>query len=217
MGLDGHETWEEPFSAFVETPAFAFATAAGRFAITRMATETVGGSATTPGTPETNQEVRVYQTESGDLLLRVPLHPVFRVPENFDLSADGRTLAVIADDEIDVYTLPAPSKRDLEDLDFVAKFAPPPTEYPVRLAKLIGTPATSGPAAGAEATTAVEAATAPAASQTGLATPVSTTTQARLTTAAAAEPDSAATGRKRPTLLNPGEVPEFHDKNAAPQ
>ena len=31
----------------------------------------------------------MYQTESGDLLLKVPTNPVTRFAENFDLSEDG--------------------------------------------------------------------------------------------------------------------------------
>jgi hypothetical protein len=207
MGLDGHETWEEPFGEFAQTPAFEFAPAAGRFAMLRTSTVEVsesGPGGSNLGHTTTNQEVRVYQTESGDLLLRLPMSPVFRVPENFDLAEDGRALAVLHDDEIQVWTLPAPSKKDVQDLAEVMQFAPPANELPVSLRKIA-----EETAAAARSDTATAA----------VAAPVSTTTQAEVATKKTGEAgDTGASGpRKRPTLLNPGEVPEFKDKKAPVQ
>ena len=213
MGFDGHETWEEPFGEFAETPSFQFAPAAGRFAMLRTSTVAQSTGDLPPVHPTTtNQEVRVYQTESGDLLLKVSMSPVFRVPENFGLSEDGRALAVIHDDEIQVYTLPAPSKKDLAEQAEVQKFRPPTAGGMVTLGKLTEAPKTEP---GSENKTEAE-----------LSAPVSATTRAELPVAAAkseggADATAPAGGttavRKRPTLLNPGEVPEFKDKKAPVQ
>lgn len=220
MGLDGHETWEEPFGEFTESPAFQAAPAAGRFAMLRTSVTAMG-----PGTVAgvdassvTNQEVRVYQTESGDLLLRLGLTPVFRVPENFSLAEDGRSLAVVEGEEIQVYALPAPSKRDLQDLADVAKFAPPHTDAPVTLAGLLQAPEKE-PEAARGAAAAPAAAPAATATERAMTAPASSTTQAEVSAGGAAEsgPDGQTGPRRRPTLLKPGEVPEFKDKTAPPQ
>jgi hypothetical protein len=208
FGLDGHETWEEDFGEFAETPAFAYAPAAGRFAMSREWTSTSPQSGADPGVSTTNEEMRVYATESGDLLLKVEAAPLFHTPENFDLSEDGQVFVVVNGRGIEVYTLPPPGKRDLEDLAEVSKFAPPASDAPVRLAQLLSPhPGTALPAAVAT-------------QQEALSAPVSTTTaEARPSSGKAAEAvmegDSQPTGvRQRPTLLNPGEKPEFKDKTA---
>ena len=78
------EMWEEPLGGANGFAYFAYAPEAGRFAMSRMySTVTAGTSApgaaglttTAPADgltdPTTAQEVRVYQTESGDLLLKL--------------------------------------------------------------------------------------------------------------------------------------------------
>jgi hypothetical protein len=204
IGLDGHETWEEDFGAFLETPAFTFAPSAGRFVMSRQWTSTIGQSGSDPGVSTNNEEFRVYQTESGDMLLKVSANPLFHTPENFDLSEDGSTFAVINNAGIDVYSLPAPTKRDMEDLAEVAKFAPPASDGPVRLARMLPEPG----GAALPATVATE--------QQALSVPLSTTTQAATSGQANLGDVAPTTNRKRPSLLNPGEKPEFKDKTAPP-
>ncbi|MFC6647371.1 hypothetical protein ACFQBQ_17695 [Granulicella cerasi] len=203
LGFDGHEVWEEDFPAFPETPSFITAPAAGRFAMS-FRRAAVGSPA--PGTmqpdpsarPAFDQEVRVYQSESGDLLLKLALSPVMETAENFDLTADGRELVVLEGDELQLYDLPAPSKKDLAELAEVNKFAPPTVgDAKVSLSRL------------AEAPPEVAA---------SLQTPIASSTEAgqgAVAAASGAEPGTLgdATGpRKRPTLLNPGEKAEYQDK-----
>jgi len=213
IGLDGHEVWEEDLNTLVESPAYMFAPGAGRFAVSLMTTNMAGATdaATALAGASTVQEVRVYQTESGDLLLKIPCTPVFRIPENFDLSEDGRMLAVVRDDAIETYDLPAPSKRDLEDLAEVEKFRPPVSTAPVTMAKM-----TEAPLKKVEASSVAQ--------QASVTAPVSTTTEAARVASPVMEKgqtivngDGTSGVRKRPTLLNPGEVPEFKDKTTAPQ
>jgi hypothetical protein len=137
-GMDGHETWEETLSGTYGTPELAFAPEAGRFALSRIVSPTPDlnfGNVVPDGA---TQEVRVYQTESGDLLLKVPTAPVTRFAENFDLSEDGMVAAVVNAGVVQVYKLPPPSAQDVKDLTEAKSFSPPLSEAPVRFARLEG-------------------------------------------------------------------------------
>jgi hypothetical protein len=134
--MDGHETWEETLSGTYGTPELAFAPEAGRFALSRIMSPTGDlnfGQVIPDGA---SQEVRVYQTESGDLLLKVPTTPVTRYAENFDLSEDGMLAAVVNAGVIQVYKLPQPSAQDVKDLAEAKSFSPPASKAPVSFARL---------------------------------------------------------------------------------
>ena len=137
FGMDGHENWEEPLGNSLGTPAFAFAPEAGRFAISRISTVTpdmgLGGNVVPEGA---TQEVRVYQTESGDLLLRVPTSPVTRSAQTFDLSADGLVAAVVNAGAVQVYRLTPPTAKDMKELKEAASYAPPAANGAVELTRL---------------------------------------------------------------------------------
>jgi len=176
-----HDMWEEPLPTSVQPPEFSLAPAAGRFALSRI--DTVEGQPSPQGIPDitTTQEVRVYQTQTGDLLLKVDCNPVFRSEENFDLSPDGMRAAVVRSGNIEIYHLPELTKLDREDLADLQKLAPPPNTGPIDLNKLFGAEQAS----------------------------VALATQSVVVTASG----DSQTSRPRPTLLNPGEKPEFQDKN----
>jgi hypothetical protein len=150
-GMDGHETWEETLNGTYGTPELAFAPQAGRFALSRIVSPTADlnfGNVLPDGA---TQEVRVYQTESGDLLLKVPTAPVTRFAENFDLSEDGTVAAVVNAGVVQVYKLPPPSAQDVKDLTEAKSFSPPASEAPVKFARL---EAQGGDGDGAESTSA---------------------------------------------------------------
>ncbi len=135
-GFDGKETWEEPMGQ-LGPPSFAFAPEAGRFAMSRT-TDAVAAattSANSQGTPE-RQEIRVYQNASGDMLLHVDCQPVMKSGQNFDLAPDGMAAAVVRNGAIAIYKLPPLSKQDRRDIAEVAGFAPPKSDAPVKLARL---------------------------------------------------------------------------------
>jgi len=179
-----HDIWEDPLPPSVQPPTFSLAPAAGRFAITRISS--VDGQQSPQGVPEitTTQEFRVYQTQTGDLLLKLDCNPVFRSQENSDLSPDGMRAAVVRSGNIEIYHLPELTKLDREDLAEVQKLAPPPNSGPIDLNKIFG----SQQAATDTASIAAQPATVTVSGDTPAARP-------------------------RPTLLNPGEKPEFQDKN----
>ena len=135
-GMDGHETWEETLSGTFGVPELAYAPEAGRFALSRIVSASPDlnfGSVVPDGA---TQEVRVYQTESGTLLLKVPTAPVTRYAENFDLTEDGMVAAVVNAGEVQVYKLPQPSDQDVKDLTEAKGFSPPASQGPVNFARL---------------------------------------------------------------------------------
>lgn len=231
-GMDGHETWEDSLGDTYGVPEFAFAPAAGRFAISRISSsipemDEFIGEAVPDGS---TQEVRVYQTESGDLLLKAQTTPVTRFAENFDLSEDGLVAALVNDGAIEVYKLRPPSKQDLKDLEQARGFSPPVSEAPVNFAKMEAAQreeeaedaAAANPQAATLASAPKLAAKADAASsagpQGGSAAVAGDVTKAPAGSAAAASAGQAADGdaasgdssetkpRKPPTLLEPGET-----------
>jgi hypothetical protein len=237
FGMDGHETWEEGFGASTGAPVFAYAPEAGRFAMSRISTALPGGDATATVPDDATQEVRVYQTESGDLLLRAQTTPVMRFGQNFDLSADGREAVVVSGGAVRVYKLPPPSAQDRKDQAEAAKFAPPASEGEVLLTALLassgrasegraseaGGGAAKSEAMGAAAAAGTETAAnggAGAAQGSSAAGPdaVGPGSVGAAPGPAVAPPVVAANGggneadsgpRKRPTLLLPGETAEF--------
>jgi hypothetical protein len=223
-GFDGHENWEEPID-LDSSIAFAFAPSAGRFAVSRIAASVTPVSVTNglPDDPTFRQEVRIYQTESGDLLLKATTSPALKTAENFDLSADGRMAALVRDGQIQIYQLPEPSDRDRKASADVAKFAPPPgdntelTRAGVVVREQPGeTVAGSAPRVAAPVVTggSAVAASVPGASMVGASNPTAADNAAQATrpvTAVEAAP-APTPARKPPTLLLPGEQAEFKDK-----
>jgi hypothetical protein len=199
FGLDGKETWEE-LMGNSGTPAFATAPAAARFAISHVNPAQAPVTAGTLGVPA-SQEVRVYQNASGDLLLHVECSPVMKSAENFDLSADGTLAVVVRNNALAIYKLPPVTPHDREDIADVVKFAPPPITSGVVTLPRITTP--SGRSAAA-------AAPAPAAPANHTPEPIQPAESAQ---SAQQHP----TRRAAPTLLEPGEKPEFGTPNTPPE
>ncbi|QMV17907.1 hypothetical protein GOB94_03765 [Granulicella sp. 5B5] len=145
-GLDAQETWEEDFGDF-GAPVFAYAPEAGRFAFSRRVSDPVPvnpvavGVAAPPDTTVDRQSVRVYQSVSGELLLKVDAFPAMKTMENFALAEDGSELAVVREGAVEVFHLPALKVRDKGDIAEAAKLAPPADEGPVVLSLLTGVPA----------------------------------------------------------------------------
>ena len=197
FGLDGKETWEEN-EGDLGRPMFAYAPAAARFAMSHtIEAPTEPSTAPVNQTPVgPRQEVRVYQNASGDLLLHVDCNPVFKVAENFDLSADGLLAAVVRNGAIAIYKLPPLSKRDQEDMAEVARFAPPVVRSGAVVMPRLTTPA--GGQVGPKTVAVLPAAE-------SVEEPAS-----QALTSVAPEP---AAPRPPPTLLKPGEKPEFGTAN----
>jgi hypothetical protein len=225
------ETWEEPLGGATPFAHFAFAQQAGRFALSRMVT-TLAVPSLGPGSslaplgsvgdlsdPASTQEVRIYQVESGDLLLKLACVPVSRSGQNFDLSADGLSALVVRDGAIEIYRLPPPSARDKKDLAEIRALEPPlPHTELVKLTRMLEGARIDEPAVSTAESTqpaAPKAAAADAnvaAARADAAPPVAAPAAAVAAVPASPAGDAAATAgdvethRKPPSLLNPGET-----------
>ena len=236
-GFDGHENWEEQFGEALQPPVLALAPQAGRFAMSRLMASSSGqtGNSTLNGDDPIAQEIRVYQTESGDLLLHLQSAPAARTAENFDLSPDGRTLIVMAPQTLDLYRLPELTAKDRKELAEVQSMTPPEGAGPVGLARIARPVDAPMNAAEERHEPALASRAEPGASGAGEAAPTATPapsppapTAADSVTAAnpggaageaSPKADSAAPGttRKAPTLLNPGETPTFKGGSPEPK
>jgi hypothetical protein len=96
FNLQGEEMWQQNFYESYVSPLFAFAPAAGRFALGRtLVSNPIDPDMPLPASIVSAQEVRVYQTYSGKQLMRIDLTPVVRSGQNFALSPNGMKLAVV--------------------------------------------------------------------------------------------------------------------------
>ncbi len=240
-GFDGHENWEEQFGEALQPPVLALAPEVGRFAMSRLVASSSGesaGNSTLAGADPIAQEIRVYQIESGDLLLHLQSAPAARTAENFDLSPDGRLLITMGPQTLDLYRLPELTSKDRKDLAEVQAMTPPEGSGPVALARITRpvdapidaaeegkrTALTSGaenggkrasePANAATNGTALSASPTPDARSASEAREQTTGLPPKTSTMESAAP---AAVRKPPTLLNPGENPVYKGQNPEPK
>jgi hypothetical protein len=147
FNLRGDLIWQINFTDNQAYPSFASAPAAGRFAFSRtITTSNVFGSETPSASQLTAQEIRVIQMYNGKQLLRAVANPIQRAGQNYALSPDGLTLAVIHDlpspvahgekpshdTAVELFKLPAFSAKDLAEMKTEAAMAPPPATTPMR-------------------------------------------------------------------------------------
>lgn len=212
FGFDGHENWQEQLGDALQPPTLALAPAAGRFAMSRLSASASGaGTSSLSNDDPISQEIRVYQTESGDMLLHLQCVPAVRSAENFDLSPDGKMLVVLAAQTLDVYKLPELTPKDKQDLAEVQTMTPPVGSGPVVLARITRPVEAPESVDGGETVKARDHATVAGGGGVGAVTaPTPAPAPAVQAKAAAAPPDSAPEApRKPPTLLSPGESAEY--------
>ena len=144
FNLKGEEMWQQNiYEMPYVSPLFAFAPAAGRFALARtLVSSPIELDSPLPSTLVVSQEVRVYQTYTGKQVFRIDLTPVERSGQNFALSPDGMRLAAIREVQVrhagtkdydaytqleagvEVYSLPALSDGDQAALTKMEAMAP---------------------------------------------------------------------------------------------
>lgn len=228
-GFDGHENWQESLHGeALQPPTLVPAPEGGRFAMSRLVASSSGAPVKTPGLDDgtLSQEIRVYGTASGDLLLSVQCLPVVRSPENFDISSDGRTLAVLGADAINLFALPELTGRDHKDLAEAKAMMPPASTASVVLRRITRPIVANEQPIAAEETTAPQPA--PAAAQSTAAPSQSAGAADAAQGSAMRQPPAGGvvngdgaedtTGhRKPPTLLAPGETPENKGHDPKPQ
>jgi hypothetical protein len=135
FNMRGEEMWEQNLPGDYVGTSMAFAPESGRFALGRV----LGGPSTVDlavvsAEVYTAQNVVVYQTESGKQLLHVDCSPIARAGQNFALSPDGMSLAVVRDGAIDIYGLPPLSKKDQADVKEARTLVPEESISPIDFA-----------------------------------------------------------------------------------
>jgi hypothetical protein len=230
FNLKGEAVWQQNFFDTQYAPWFAFAPAAGRFALGR----TIVRAGIDPETASlsmadtTSQEVRVYQTYNGKLLFRTGCTPVVVAGQNFALSPDGLRLAVLRETTIEhketkdndaytshtaaveIYPLPALTAKDEAAVKQAQELAPEDTGARIDLAMQR---VSKQAAATADAAAATPGSAAAATAPTRVAVPEAEPSQMVDQSPPAANPlawgdTQPEPSRKPPTLYAPGETPD---------
>jgi len=144
FNIHGDLLWQLLFSDSQAYPSFVAANTAGRFAFSRTLTIGTIMDLQSPFPDQLSaQEVRVLQTYNGKQLLRVATSPIQRSGQNFALSPDGLSLAVIHDPidprlkevqhkpAIEIYRLPPLTDKEQHEVNLENALAPPPSEAPI--------------------------------------------------------------------------------------
>jgi hypothetical protein len=135
FNMRGQEMWEQGLFGDFIAPSLVYAPSAGRFAFSRIL---LHGSVL-PDQPISADEISaqsvvVYQTDSGKQLLHVECSPVERAGQNFTLSPDGLSLALIHADAIEIYTLPPLTSKDETAIKLARTSSPAESDLPVHFA-----------------------------------------------------------------------------------
>jgi hypothetical protein len=135
FNMRGQETWEQGLFGDFIAPSLVYAPSSGRFAFSRILLRNSALSDQPISADDVSaQSVVVYQTESGKQLLHVECSPVERAGQNFTLSPDGLSLALIHADAIEIYRLPPLTSKDEAAIKLAQTSAPAETDLPVRFA-----------------------------------------------------------------------------------
>ncbi|HEX9200616.1 MAG TPA: hypothetical protein VF865_13720 [Acidobacteriaceae bacterium] len=146
FNLKGEEMWQQNFFDTHVSPTFAFAPAAGRFALGRtIVSGILDLESPLLSSAVTSQEVRVYQSYNGKQLFRIECSPVERAGQNFALSPDGMRIAAVRQTvvqhpatkdfeayttqtaAVEVYALPPLSDKDRAEVKQEEALAPADT------------------------------------------------------------------------------------------
>jgi hypothetical protein len=210
FNMRGEEMWEQGLFGDFIAPSLAYAPTVGRFALSRILLR----NSAVPDQPVsadevTAQAVVVYQTGTGKQLLRADCSPVERAGQNFSLSPNGLSLAVVHADAIEVYTLPPLTDKDAAAVKLAQTSAPADTNLPVHLT---GHAASSSPdtdsAAQSNPQPNPQAATPNASAAANSASP--DTNQTQPDKSAVPTPVPAATNNPAPTQTSGDASPEQH-------
>jgi hypothetical protein len=221
FNLRGDEMWEQNlFGDYVAT-SMVFAPQSGRFALGRvMGDAPVDSLEQGSGAGLTGQNVNVYQMESGKQILHIDCSPVARAGQNFALSPDGMSLAVVRENALEVFPLPPLSKKDQDDVKEARALIPKNDSLPINFAgpspeSAAASPTSSEPAPvkAALPATQPEAQKVQQASSVPVATPAAPHPAVSTTVEGDAPPEHP---RQRPTLYTlPGEQAPGNDGGGA--
>ena len=238
FNMSGEEMWEQNMTETYVAPTFDYAPRAGRFVMSRVLTHSSvvqGGDILMPELVS-GQSIVVYQTDSGRQVLRIDATPVVRAGQNFSLSPDGLSLAVVRGDAIEIHSLPPLTPKEREAVQKAETSAPQDDGgAPVSF----GEQGTAGDAVAVRPAEATQAApqTAPAADPPAADANAPVVTQPAPAAASEATPPASAVSqqapassgdeekqaspaespRKPPTLYEPGEKPSEANQKTNPK
>jgi hypothetical protein len=134
FNMRGEQMWQQGLFGEYINPYFTFAPASGRFALGRvMATSPILDTDNVQAEQLSSQTVVVYQTDSGDQLLKVECSPIERAGQNFALSPNGLNLGVVHANAVEIYKLPPLTKKQKAAVEIAQSSAPKEVEAPVRV------------------------------------------------------------------------------------
>jgi hypothetical protein len=198
FNLRGQEPWEQGLFGEYINPSISISSSRGRFALGRVMVHTAVTPEQMPVPDQMGaQTVVVYQAESGRQLLHAECSPVEPAGQNFSLSPDGLSLALVHDDAIEVYRLPELTDKESAEVKLAQADVPEDSGLPVQFTAAIksqeaeansGTEAAAPPAAASMPSTPVAPSAPPAGSSEE--TP----------TVALGDPQPGNQPRQRPTL-----------------
>jgi hypothetical protein len=133
FNMRGQEMWEQNLFGEYFAPFLAFAPSSGRFAFSRVLLR----SSTVPDQPASADEfsaqsVVVYQTSSGKQILHAECSPIERAGQNFALSPNGMSLALIHTDAIEIYSLPPLTTKESTEVKLAEASAPQENDLPIQ-------------------------------------------------------------------------------------
>lgn len=198
FNMHGDQMWQQGVFGDYLAPRFSFSPASGRFAFGRIITTTPLADPNEELVPAqiSSETVVVYQTESGKQILKLDCSPVEVSGENFALSPDGLSLAIIRNDALEIYKLPELNRKEQSDLKLAEAAAPKSSDLPVH----IGTPAPS-PAANSTEAAAIPQSQSQPAPPTQPAQTATRQTPPAQTSAADADPDAQQPEHRKPPTL----------------
>ncbi|WP_158943541.1 hypothetical protein [Granulicella sp. S190] len=134
FNMRGQEMWEQGLFGDFIAPSLVYAPSSGRFALSRVLLHSSAVADQPVSADEiSSQTVVVYQTESGKQILHVDCTPIERAGQNFALSPDGLSLAVVHAEAIEIYRLPPLSSKEEAAVKLAQSSAPPENDLPVHL------------------------------------------------------------------------------------
>ncbi|WP_353072260.1 hypothetical protein [Tunturiibacter gelidiferens] len=133
FNMRGQEMWEQGLFGDFIAPSLVYAPSSGRFALSRVLLHSSAISDQPISADEiSSQTVVVYQTDSGKQILHADCTPVERAGQNFALSPDGLSLALIHANAIEIYHLPPLTPKEENAVKLAQTSAPPENDLPVR-------------------------------------------------------------------------------------
>jgi hypothetical protein len=152
FNMRGEEMWEQNLFGEYLAPSLAFAPSSGRFALSRVLVHTSSVLPDDSLIPEelSGQNIVVYQISNGKQILHAECSPVERAGQNFALSPNGLSLAVIHAEALEIYSLPPLTGKEQTDVKLAESTAPEENDAPIRFATEQTAPAAAEASASAQ-------------------------------------------------------------------